>query len=195
MWSQTTLLAACAVGALAQSTTTLAQVSSASTAMATVLIGTVTSGLEASVVDADACGGTTYAFTCTDSRECSAAPTFSLTEGPTHHQFSYATSTAGATGSYAESCSLSGSSYAVCVVTLSLSAPGTSTHTKTTVTASGTDLHYGQFPITAGAEKLATATGSCTSSGNAAAPTGVQEVYKVLVAPAAAAVVLAGALF
>ncbi|TKA75438.1 hypothetical protein B0A55_04883 [Friedmanniomyces simplex] len=119
---------------------------------------------------------------------------FLVTEGPTDYQISYATSTGGATGAYTESCSLSGSSYAVCVATLSLSADGTKTAVSTTATASGSQLHYGQFPITAGADKLASATGSCMASGNAAVPTGVMEVYKVLVAPAAAALMAAGAL-
>lgn len=45
-----------------------------------------------------------------------------MTENPTQYEFSYATSVAGATGSVSESCSLSGSSYAVCAETIGLSA-------------------------------------------------------------------------
>ncbi|KAK3066932.1 hypothetical protein LTR53_016496 [Teratosphaeriaceae sp. CCFEE 6253] len=192
MRSQILLCAAAAAGAFAQSTTTLATSAAGTTATATVLIGTITGGLAGSIVSADGCA-TTYAFSCTDSAECGAAPSFSVTEGPTMYMFSYSTSTAGAKGTYAESCSLSGSSYAVCAATLSLSAQGTSTKTSTSTTLTGSQLHYGQFAITAGAEKLVRA-GSCTQSGNAAAPTGVLEVYKVLVVPAAAAMVAAGAL-
>lgn len=78
---------------------------------------------------------------------------------------------------------------------LSLSANGQSTVTKTTATLSGSSLVYGQFPITAGAEKLASATGSCTATANAAVATGVRgvrEMVKVVVVPAAAVAMVAG---
>jgi len=68
-----------------------------------------------------------------------------------------------------------------------LSGDGIKTSTAAVITASGTDVVYGTFPITAGGSKLASATGSCTASGNAAVPSGVVEVYKVLVAPVAVA--------
>lgn len=51
-------------------------------------------------------------------------------------------------------------------------------------------MNYYQVPITAGANKV-NGLASCTSTGNAAAPTGVVEVFKVLVVPGAAAI-LAG---
>ncbi len=106
--------------------------------------------------------------------------------------FSYTSSTGGAAAGVTQSCSLSGSSYAVCANTVSLSVDGTSTVTSATTTASGSQLQFAQVPITAGANLLAT--GSCKTSGSAAAPTNVMEVYKVLVVPAAAALVAAGAL-
>ena len=79
MLSQTLFIAACVVGALAQSTTSAAS-QNADTATATVLIGSVTSGLAGSVVSAAPCGDTTYAFTCTDTDACSG---YALTVCPT----------------------------------------------------------------------------------------------------------------
>ncbi|KXL48836.1 hypothetical protein M433DRAFT_376628 [Acidomyces richmondensis BFW] len=190
MFRQVLLAAACAAGVLAKSTISAASINDSNTSSATILIGSLTTGFAASIVSADACD-TTYQIVCTDSTVCNGySITADVTEGPTSYQFNYATSTNGASGSYTESCSLRGSTYAVCSQSITLSADGTSTATSTTVTASGSDIHYGTFPITAGASKLASATGSCKSSGNAAAPTGMAEVYKVLVAPAAAAAVL-----
>jgi hypothetical protein len=54
----------------------------------------------------------------------------------------------------------------------------------TTTVLSGTEMRYAQVAVTAGAAKLKDA--CTTKSGNAAAPTGVVDVYKVLVVPAAA---------
>ncbi|KAK1055191.1 hypothetical protein LTR12_015401 [Friedmanniomyces endolithicus] len=194
MLSHAILFAGCAASAIAQSTTALPATSGNTMATATVLIGTLTTGLAASVVSASACGDTTYVFECTDTLACSDLPPFSATEGPTHFMFSYTSSTGGAAAGVTQSCSLSGSSYAVCANTFSLSVDGTSSVTSATTTASGSQLQFAQVPITAGANMLATATGSCKTSGSAAAPTDVMEVYKVLVVPAAAALVAAGAL-
>jgi hypothetical protein len=133
-----------------------------------------------------------------------------ITEGPTDFQYHSFTKTAGYTGVFSQSCSVSDSTYAVCVSSAKLTGTGTAGTTTTSVgaptTISGNQFIYGTFPITAGARKLANATGSCTagsvltaanfvgsinsssSSGEAAvaAPTGMREVYKVFVVPAAA---------
>ncbi|TKA32948.1 hypothetical protein B0A50_01174 [Salinomyces thailandicus] len=160
--------------------------------MATILAGTsaLTTGLVASVIGVDSCE-TTYQLICTDAEVCSStSQTITVTVGPTDFILASAVSTDGATGSGSESCSVdSAASSAVCRIGVSLSYDGTSTSTETTVTATGSQFVYGQYPITAGAEKLPSATGACSSAtDNAAAPTGlaVRDVYKVLVAPAAA---------
>ncbi len=74
MLSLAILFAACAASAIAQSTTTLPATSANTTVTATVLIGTLTTGLAASVVSASACGDTTYVFECTDTLACSDLP-------------------------------------------------------------------------------------------------------------------------
>jgi len=74
MLSHAILFAACAASAIAQSTTTPPASSGNTMATATVLIGTVTTGLAASVVSASACGDTTYVFECTDTLACSDIP-------------------------------------------------------------------------------------------------------------------------
>lgn len=204
-------LAAGALGVAAQTTTSAS--TSQDTPMATILAGTsaLTTGLVASVIGVDSCE-TTYQLICTDAEVCSSTsqtvrprktpipdPRFALltpplqitvTVGPTDFILASAVSTDGATGSGSESCSVdSAASSAVCRIGVSLSYDGTSTSTETTVTATGSQFVYGQYPITAGAEKLPSATGACSSAtDNAAAPTGlaVRDVYKVLVAPAAA---------
>ena len=89
-----------------------------------------------------------------------------------------------------QSCSFAGKTEAVCAGTYSGSSAGFATTTSTTVTVTGV---IEQIPITAGASKLSGA-GQCTATeDNAAAPTAISEVYKVLVVPVAAAL-LGGAL-
>lgn len=70
MLSQALVLAACALGAVAQSTTTMASASAVNTATATLLVGSATTGLAASVIAADSCD-TTYNLVCTDTAACS----------------------------------------------------------------------------------------------------------------------------
>ncbi|KAI7214698.1 hypothetical protein KC333_g5875 [Hortaea werneckii] len=184
-------LAACAVATLAQETTSASVTRNSTTPTASILVATsaYTTGFAASVVDADVCD-TTYQVVCTDTLLCRGyALTISATEGGGTYEASYETSTGGAAGNLYQTCSLgSASSEADCKVTLSLSAGGEQTATTTQEERTGGEVIWAQYPITAGADKLAAATGSCTASNNAAVPTGfaVKDVYKVLVAPAAA---------
>lgn len=108
------------------------------------------------------------------------------TYGKDSYEFSTATSADGVQVTISESCSLKGTTQAVCTESFSASGSGTSTASKTTVTLSGDQLHYYQVPVTAGADKLS-GNGQCTATGNAAAPTAMSNVYKVVVVPGAAA--------
>ncbi|KAK4555321.1 hypothetical protein LTR86_007618 [Recurvomyces mirabilis] len=194
MFPQALLFSLCALSASAQLTTsrTASASTEAETTVTLLALGSVTSGLAGSVVAATPCGETTYALTCTDTDVCDGYRlTFAATAGPTDYKITYDTSTAGATGSVAESCSLDGTTKAVCAATVSLSAGGKHTQTKTTSTLTGTQISYAQYPMTAGANLLASGSASCTVSSQAAAPTAALDVYKVLVVPAAAAAVAA----
>ena len=86
-----------------------------------------------------------------------------------------------------ETCSLISTS-AVCSWSVGVQIGGQ--HTATSSQTTYTKANHYQVPITAGANKLPSSA-SCTNSPNAAAPTGLTDVYKVLVVPAA---ILAGAL-
>lgn len=99
--------------------------------------------------------------------------------------------TAGAEATLLEDCSLAGTTEAVCTASVSLSANGKHTAEQTVVTRTGSDVHYFDVPITAGASKLSNLA-ACTKSDNAApAATGAVDIIKVLVVPGAAAL-LAG---
>ncbi|KAL2187856.1 hypothetical protein L209DRAFT_338599 [Thermothelomyces heterothallicus CBS 203.75] len=148
-----------------------------------------------------------YAIQCTSARNdivgdpiCGdSAPTLTLTEGPSLYSVAYssATSTLGhkAEVSVGESCNINiESREAFCVATVSVSLDGTSTVTSTSTSVTGSDFHRYRVPITAGAQKTASATGACTAGGdgddaNAAAGTGANVVRAI---GAALAVGLAG---
>ncbi|KAK3677302.1 hypothetical protein LTR78_002840 [Recurvomyces mirabilis] len=182
------LLATWLVGALAQTktTTNLFQGSLISPS-ATIIGGAITTGIAGSIIEVNSCGTTTYAIICTEASLCLANATYYVTQGPTTILVSYSTSANGTAGTARESCSVDHSTYAILVYDVA----GSKTTVSTTAAASGTDLAYATFPITAGAEKIARPTGKC---GTATALGGVA-VVKVLVLPAAAAVaVVAGAL-
>ncbi|KAK5159427.1 hypothetical protein LTS14_002569 [Recurvomyces mirabilis] len=186
------LLATWLVGALAQTktTTNLFQGSLISPS-ATIIGGAITTGIAGSIIEVNSCGTTTYAIICTEASLCLANATYYVTQGPTTILVSYSTSANGTAGTARESCSVDHSTYAICTETVVYDVAGSKTTVSTTAAASGTDLAYATFPITAGAEKIARPTGKC---GTATALGGVA-VVKVLVLPAAAAVaVVAGAL-
>ncbi|KAK0847328.1 hypothetical protein LTS02_014500 [Friedmanniomyces endolithicus] len=180
------ILALCAANALAQQpTTSLALRPDSNTATATLLAGRITAGLAGSVVSANPCA-TTYAFACTDTAVCDSHTwTYSLTKGLSTYQLQYSSSALGTVGTAYEECSMHGSCYAVCTETQELSYDGMRTAVVTTVTASGSQLSYGLFPITSGAEKLAQATGD-EALGVAGRET--VEVLKVIILPVVAAV-------
>ncbi|TKA69897.1 hypothetical protein B0A55_07529 [Friedmanniomyces simplex] len=182
------ILALYTASAIAYQTTPRALGPNRGTATATILAGSITGGLAGSVVSANPCA-TTYAFACTDDDTCDGRTwTYSLTKGLSTYEVQYSSSAQGTKGTAHEVCQMHGSYYAVCTETIRLSYDGTKTAMVTTMTASGTELTYGQFPITAGVEKVAQVTGVCTASGNAAVGRETVEVLKVLMLPVAAAV-------
>lgn len=190
------LLATLALGVVAQDTTT--EASDQITPTATILAGTqaLTTGIAASVVAADACD-TTYQLVCTDTLVCyGESVTFTVTANPTEFHYSSSTELSGLHGVAQQSCSIDNEgSSAVCSLGVSVSSADTSTSIQTTTTATGEDFVFGQYPITAGAEKLPASTASCTATDSGAMPTALalKDVYKVMVVPAAAAAA-AGAL-
>lgn len=122
----------------------------------------------------------------------------SVTQGPTAYEILYSTSTAGGEVTLSQSCDLHGpassASEIVCTASAMVSIGDTSTATKTTETLTRSDdFNYAQIPITAGASKLPTGSATCTSSDSGAAPTGITEIYKVMVPVGAA--IMAGAAF
>lgn len=97
-----------------------------------------------------------------------------------------------------QSCDLHGPassvSEIVCTASVMVSVDGSSTATKTTDTLTRSDeFNYAQIPITAGASNLPSGSATCTSSDSGAAPTGITQVYKVMVPVGAA--LMAGAAF
>lgn len=70
MFSEILIIAACALGALAKTTTSMASVTSAPNTATASLLFSATTGVAASVVAADSCD-TTYQIICTDTDACS----------------------------------------------------------------------------------------------------------------------------
>lgn len=93
-----------------------------------------------------------------------------------------------------QSCDLQPTSSASCSVMIKASLDGDKEQTSSTFAYSGPEAEqkWKQVPITAGAGKLPAEGATCTANGNAAAPTGMVGLYKVVVVPGAAAL-LAGA--
>jgi hypothetical protein len=170
----------------------------------------------ASVVAANACD-TTYALVCTggdydglygettcdpsltvsspkllDNRFFTNLVQVSATYGPAYFEVSTATSISGSEATIVVSCSLDGTVSAVCANTLKANGGGDNINTQETTTLTDIAQFQFQVPVTAGASKLS-GLPSCTQTPNAApAVTGAVDIYKVLVAPGAAAL-LAGA--
>ncbi|KAK3721782.1 hypothetical protein LTR37_002947 [Vermiconidia calcicola] len=198
MLTQILLLASLALGAFAQSSSAVA----AQTNLNLFIDAGTDQNFIGSVMAAD-CGATTYALACTEgdygsgilSSTCDPSATVRATYGPSYFGISTEAETAGIRATLVQTCSLDGTTLAVCSASIGASADGMSTSGTTTITRSGTDVHYFQVPITAGANKLP-GSASCTSTastGAAAAATGIVDVYKVLVVPAAALLAGAGA--
>lgn len=99
-----------------------------------------------------------------------------VTEGPSTYIVETTTSSeiAGETIAVAvgESCALEGTTLAACTATYSVSADGTATSDVTTQTLTGTDYHRFDVAITAGADKTASATGSCNAGGKSSGASG-----------------------
>lgn len=77
---------------------------------------------------------------------------------------------------------------AVCTASAGVTYKGHSTSTTSTISLSSPNSWSSTvIPLGSGGEKLSSTTGSCTTHGNAAVATGLAEVYKVIVVPAAAA--------
>ncbi|AEO69065.1 0d6956e4-4939-419c-9fc6-a41f88a069f6 [Thermothielavioides terrestris] len=137
---------------------------------------------------------TVYAIQCTSAgnalgREiCGpAAPTVTVTEGPSQFIASYVTET-GTLGhdaklTISESCRLKGTTEADCVAAATIEIDGSATGSSSSTVLTGSHVHFYNVPITAGAEKTASATGACTP--NAAAGSSLS-VVKVMAAALAA---------
>ncbi|KAK4239961.1 hypothetical protein C8A03DRAFT_13685 [Achaetomium macrosporum] len=122
---------------------------------------------------------TVYALQCTSargdvvgSRTCgAAAPTLTVTGGPSVYMVNYVTETSAfghdAELTISESCALTGTTEANCVVSVAIEVDDTSTATSTSMVLSGTDYHRYQVAITGGAEKTASATGACKPNAGA----------------------------
>ncbi|KAK3713753.1 hypothetical protein LTR37_008239 [Vermiconidia calcicola] len=195
MLTQLFLLASLALGAFAQSSSAVAAQTNANL----FIDADTDQNFIGSVIAAD-CSATTYALVCPEgdygsgilSSTCDPSATVRATYGPNYFGISTEAETAGIRATLVETCSLDGTTMAVCSASIGASADGQSTSGTTTITRSGTDVHYFQVPITAGPNKLP-GSASCTSTGAAAAATGTVDVYKVLVVPAAALLAGAGA--
>lgn len=90
-----------------------------------------------------------------------------MTYGSTLFEGSTQTVTAGITASVAAVCSVGGTTIAVCTETITASINGVLVTTTSTATASGSTL-FGPITVTAGAEKLSSATITSVSSATSA---------------------------
>lgn len=84
-------------------------------------------------------------------------------------------------------CTLTNSKTAICTTGYSSWGAGGGDFYSFSDTLAGENVVFKQIPITAGASKLSNLA-RCTTTENAAAATGVSEVFKVLIVPGAAAV-------
>ncbi|KAG9679630.1 hypothetical protein KCU95_g13724, partial [Aureobasidium melanogenum] len=167
MRSSIALLAASAVGALAKDTLTTSLF----------LGGSQNDGQQfaGSVVSAGP-SDTVYELVCTETAVCgtlSLAAT--LTVGPSHLEYQFATKTMGVEASVSESCDISGTASAVCQVTFNMEInvqdiTSTSTSIETTTTLS----ELGMVPVvlTAGVEKLSAATPASAPASSTASAAG-----------------------
>jgi hypothetical protein len=92
---------------------------------------------------------------------------FTATIASDYYAVSSSTNLGGTTASIAETCSLQGTTAAVCQITISGAVGGQTISTATSATASGADYYRYNVPITAGAEKTASP-GTC-AGGNGGA--------------------------
>jgi hypothetical protein len=92
-----------------------------------------------------------------------------LTEGPSTYAWSYSTHATeygeDVTAAVTETCSLFGTTAADCHATLGGSAGGQSTTITASSMLTGSAYHRFQVGITGGADKTASATGACSTSG------------------------------
>ncbi|CAN8097549.1 unnamed protein product [Discula destructiva] len=124
----------------------------------------------ASIVSACA-DKTVYALQCTSAEDVSQstcgpdAPIATVTQGPSIYEVAITTTVvyAGVTGvgKVYESCALSGTTAASCTGSASVSVQGESTESAVATVLTGSDYHRFDVDITGGAEKTASATGSC----------------------------------
>ncbi|WPH01949.1 Hypothetical protein R9X50_00480300 [Acrodontium crateriforme] len=114
--------------------------------------------------------------------------TITLVQGASDYSVNYGYSTEGGVISLTETCVFSGTTQASCSSSLTLSLKDV---TSTAISGATTVTNPSSLvaPVASGGDKLTSATGACTSTKNnaAAAATGVADVYKVVVVPAAAA--------
>jgi len=183
------LCALTALSVLAQDATTTAAAAMSSTNATLPFFNSVTSGMAGSVVAVSGCD-TTYQMSCTDAA-CSSDfdVTLTATINPSAYQYALSGTLNGVSVTGTQSCSLKGTKKAHCTEVVT-SYHSNSAHT--TALTKGYGINQGKVLMTAGIDKLASATACTVASQAAAAATPLVDVYKVLVVPAAA--VLAGVL-
>jgi len=200
--AQTTTL----TGGLTSTTTTGSAGTAVQPAGATTISAYIGSAVKsASVVTANACS-TVLAVSCEDEEVgemiCANAMsagvgTVTVTAHPYGLEIAETVTTLGAVVTLSLKCSYLGASPTytaeACSASLGFSADGQSSST-TAVTTTTTMITPYPVVITAGAQNLPTGSQSCTSTPNAAMPTAVVQVYKVLV-PVGAAVAAGAVLF
>jgi hypothetical protein len=113
-----------------------------------------------------------------------------ITYGPSTWAFSRQTSEFGdQLTTYIQECNLDGTTKAVCGMTYSYDTSGSKSASTIITTLSDRQVPFGPVAITSGALKLSN-TASCTSTSSAAAATAVSEIYKLMIAPGAAALLM-----
>ncbi|KAI5275871.1 hypothetical protein E4T47_01231 [Aureobasidium subglaciale] len=158
------LLAACAMGVLAQETSTTSLF----------LGGPSISGQEyaGSVVTAGP-SETVYALVCTGSACYNASTiTQTYTVGPSTFALDFVTTTLGVEASASETCKITGTEAAVCTFTVNVNIPDvTALSIESFATLTGTLFNSFPVQLTAGLEKLASATASASATGSASGST------------------------
>ncbi|KAI4728514.1 hypothetical protein E4T49_03704 [Aureobasidium sp. EXF-10728] len=167
MRSSIALLAASALGALAQETSTMSIFMGGQP-----LNGQKYAGSVVSVGPSD----TVYEFLCTAPACGTLAVSQTITVGPSHLNYQFVTETMGLGASASETCKISGTASAICtvIVDLEVDVPdvtSTTTSVAITTTLTGSQLAGVPVELTGGLEKLSAATpasgsGSSASSGS-----------------------------
>ncbi|KAK6006319.1 hypothetical protein QM012_006729 [Aureobasidium pullulans] len=165
MRSSIGLLAASAAGAVAQSTLTTSLFMGGNVVDGVGYIGSVVSAGPSDTV---------YALACTATDICGPESiTQTLTIGPSKFDYQFVTETMGVQGSASETCQISGTTAAVCKVSVEFDisikdVATTSTAIVTTTTFTGSEMAGVPVELTAGVEKLSGATPASAAASSTA---------------------------